>query len=435
MLVIFASVPIYGTQDITFGLGGETTGRASGVSAEPNSSFAALFNPALISAQKVPLLGFSVASTGARYNKLPRVRVDGPKYRTQTGATSEQDIAPSPPPRLLWAAGFSYPFTLPPILGGQGAGIGATLSGPFEQLRTFSAGSPYDFYSLRYGNSDDQFKATLGGSLEIIPEALYFGAGLSFYISAAGNADAIIAVDNPTGRFALDVSLNSAAIVGLYGQLEKFQASLIYRQPVDPTFEQRFQGSAQIAQGTNTITLPLIARASLYYEPQRIEADIQRTLGAFTASVGASFQQWANFRAPYLLLSAPDAQQNTAQTALPPLNLQNTLNPRVSGRWQATEALAVSAGYQFKPTPVPQETASGPLNLLDTNVHVVGISVGYRFAPSAWWPMPFTLSASGQYHFLTARAVKKNNPEFIGAPNYTVGGDAYIYGLSLDAEL
>jgi hypothetical protein len=45
------------------------------------------------------------------------------------------------------------------------------------------------------------------------------------------------------------------------------------------------------------------------------------------------------------------------------------------------------------------------------------------------------LGIFGQYHWLTERKVLKANSDSIGGPQYSFSGQAYTYGISLQAEL
>lgn len=403
-----------------------TTGRAGSVTAEPENPYPALYNPALLAAQSGPRLSISSSVARSRYEAFPSVLIDSPDFRTSTGARTTGDGQIPASDLTLWSIGFSQPFFLP-RLGGRRAGLGVVVSGPFSKLRSFQAGTPYDFASLRYGGSDSQFKGTLGTAFEILPERLFFGAGLSLFITSAGAAEATIASDNPTGRFALDVGLNTAAVLGLYGVQGKSRASLVFRQEIAPAFEQRFVGKVQVGR-VDTLYQPMVFRSTLYFEPHTFEADLQHGFDGATVSVGVSWQIWSRYQPSFLVASATRSDGVDRQTVVPALALKNTWNPRLAldlPLWN--RALVLSAGYQWRPTPLGD--TSGPINLVDSDAHIFGLGFLHHFAEGFAWGL------AGQYHYRSRRTVTKPAGNLIGAPGYEVQGEAYTYGLSLQAEL
>ena len=421
------------TQDQNYGLGGSTTGRVSSVTAEIDNPYAALFNPALLAAQSGSLFAFSTAQAKSTYQPLNSVLVDSAKYRTRDSTPRVENYTPAETQVTLWTAGFSYPFRLPAYVNRR-AGLGLALSGPYSRLRSFNSTTPYDFVTLRYGNSDSQFKATAALAAEILPGHLYAGAGISLFITASGDADANLIADNPTGRLAMDVGLNTAAVAGLFGSWDKNQLSLVYRQEIHPTLEQKFAGNVQIDQGAGTVVLPVVLKTSLYYEPHLFEIEWQREFSFGKISAGVSYQLWSQYKASYLIVETPDADEKTRSTILPDIPFKNTLNPRVSVEVPfLNRKLHACLGYQYRPSPVVD--LSGPGNLLDSDVHVFGASVQYRLTASEILPLNTTWAIYGQYHRMTSRLVEKRDPGFIGAPAYEFAGNAMTYGLSVQVEL
>ena len=135
------------SQDQNFGLGGHSSGRVSAVTAEPDNPYAALYNPALIPAQSSGKFAFSTSVVGARHATFSQVLVDSAEYRTERGMKRRQDFRLPDHSATLWAAGFTLPFSLPVALGRR-AGVGITVSGPYQKLRSFVSSTPYDFSSL-----------------------------------------------------------------------------------------------------------------------------------------------------------------------------------------------------------------------------------------------------------------------------------------------
>ncbi|MEZ4749229.1 MAG: hypothetical protein R3B54_00990 [Bdellovibrionota bacterium] len=45
-------------------------------------------------------------------------------------------------------------------------------------------------------------------------------------------------------------------------------------------------------------------------------------------------------------------------------------------------------GYQFRPSPLTDEAASGSANLLDSGTHVLGAAMEYDLGDRSWMPFP-----------------------------------------------
>lgn len=400
--------------------------------AEGENPFAALSNPAVIPSQAKPQFGFSTGIAGSSLKPSGTGLVDSPKFRTERGVTRTEPLEARNTRLGVWAVGLAYPFGLPSLMSRQ-AGFGLAISGPYERLRTFRSGTPYDFSSLRYGTSDGQFKATLSGAVELWPEHLSLGAGVSVFLSTAGAADATFVSDNPTGRLALDVGLNTAAIVGLHSREGRTSAGLVYRQEIRPTFQQKIDGKVQLG-GVDTLSQPILMQSTMYFEPAAFEGDIQHDFEWVKASAGLAYQRWSNYQPSYLVMSGPDADGGTRTTRVPDIQIRDTWNPRASLDFPLVEStLFLSTGYQYRPSPL--RDLSGNHNILDGNTHVAGASLRHRLQDTWWFPHAVTWAIYGQYHWIAARDVVKNDPDFIGAPGYRLSGNAYTYGVALQTEL
>lgn len=412
------------SQAQNFGLGGTTTGRVSAVIADPQNAFAAAYNPALIARQGSTLFSFSTSSAHLKYTPLENIR---PPAAERVDSESRANYELPSTQQMLWAIGFTYPFELSPLLSRRG-GFGITFSGPYNKIRSFLSHTPDEFYSFRYGNADSQLKGTLALSLEIVPETIYFGAGTSLFLSGAGAAEASLNTENPTSRMALDVGLNSALVTGVYAHLNRTTLAFTFHQELDPQFVESFDGSATIAG--SKFHQPILIKSSLYYEPHAFEVEAQHAFESWKVSLGISYQIWSRYKPPILVTETIDSSGEKHTTLLPEPNYRSTLNPRVSVEIPFLEnQWSVASGYQYRPTPVAD--LSGPGNALDSDAHIVGISLQRTFLPGEWMPWPTTLGLFGQYHWLTRRSVVKADPQSTGAPNYTFSANAYTYGISL----
>lgn len=416
----------FGSQDQAYGLGDRSAGRAGSITAEPENPFTALSNPALLALQPHPRFGFTTASAVASFAPMRGISL-------VPGARTTGDYRLPDSRLMLWAAGYGTSFELPAWLDERHGGFGLALSGPYERLRGYTASTPQDFFSLRYGTSDAQFKATVSLAAEIIPDWLSVGAGLSVYIVTGGSAELAVTGSNPVGRMALDVGIRAAPVFGLYFERRRTGASLVLREAIDPVFRQTVTGTVPLG-GDTILVQPLLVQSSLYYEPRLVESDVQHDFGPFTLSAGIAYQNWSRWKPAFLVAEVPDASGRVHRTQVPVISLRDTLSPRASIEVRLLgRRLTFSAGYQYRPSPV-KDTA-GPANPLDTDIHVAGLSFRHTVDEVEWLPFGFSWGLYAQYHWMKERAVTKAAPDSVGAPGYVISGRAYTFGASLGVDL
>ncbi len=422
--------PVAAMQDQTYGLGGATTGRVSGMTAEPENAFAPLLNPALIAASDTKRFTFSLSWVRSQIGNPSNVTLDNRPFRTRDGQLRIGDAVLPQAKSSLWAAGYTHPFALK-FWPNHHAGFGLTLSGPFDQFRHWLALSPYDFTPLRYGAADTQFKGTVSGAIELVPKHVFFGAGLSLFLTSAGVTEASLNAANPTGRMVMDVGFNTAGLAGLYTSFGKWGTALVYRQVVNPVFHQTFIGELEVG-GTTVANQPAAVQTSLYFEPAVVEFDTQRSFGGLVASAGVTFQQWSRYSPRYLELSTRDASGKSRGTSPAIIPMRNTWNPRASLEWRGLSKWRFSGGYQFRPTPVIDLSQAG--NLIDTDTHVLGLNIERNLGSPLFFDQ-LRVSLSGQAHIFNQRKVVKSNADFIGAPGYTISGQVFMFSLALSSDI
>lgn len=337
--------------------------------------------------------------------------MSGAIYWNAIGDRNANSIGPQSSSNWSWAIGYTHPFELFETR----FGLGFALSGPFSKLRQFFAPAPQDVFALRYGTSDNQFKATPSLGVELIENHLYFGAGLSFFITTSGSTEVTLVADDPSSRLIMDVGLNSAVVTGLYAKADQHQVGFVFRQAIQPNFQQHFVGQVQVGD-SNVLQQPMQVSANLYDEPQSLELDYQWNT-AVQVSAGIRYQFWEGYQSAILAVATANADGNTVKTQIPQWKMRNTFSPRLSMTIPAWSN-HLSLGYQYRPTPVTDSAG----HLLDSDTHVVGVSLQREFTIDAY---EFELSLSGQYHWLADRTIA----------NVLYTGEAYGYGLHLRALL
>ncbi|MBY0369504.1 hypothetical protein K2X33_02385 [bacterium] len=425
---LFSATSLHAMTDQTYGLGGMTSGRVSSVTSETENPFTAVLNPGLIAAIPEKRFGFAMNWVHAQMDNPTNVLLDSQEYRTRTGQLRSGTANIPEVTNTLWAAGYTQPFRLP-FWKDHRSGFGFSVSGPIKEFRRWLALSPYDFTNLRYGNSDVQFKGSLGLGLELIPNHLYIGGSLAVFLTSAGVSEMDLGSSNSLGRMMMDVGFNSATIFGMYGNFGKTGASLVYRQSVRPVFLQRIDGTLDL-NGSPVANQPVTVKSTLYYEPMIVEMDLQRNFDDFVLSAGVAFQQWSQYEPSYLRVATKDASGVERVTKPPFTQFRDTWNPRVSLEWRGLRGLRFGTGYQLRPTPVVDISTMG--NIIDTDVHVLGLSAAVDLGRNEFFNN-MLLAMHGQYHFMAPRQVVKADPDFIGAPGFTVSGRAWSVGASISS--
>ena len=323
----------------------------------------------------------------------------------------------------LWSLAYTYPFSLK-RLWDRRAGLSLSLTGPYGALRSLRAYEANDFYPLRYGHTDSQFQASVGWGLEIIPETFYFGSGVQFFLSGAGNSEATLSTVNPTGRLALEVGLNSALYSGVFFRRNRTSFSLAYYQEMNPEFIQRFDAKAPIG-GENTFHQPLTAKSHLYFEPHHFKLEGKYDSGPFALNAGVSYQIWSRYQPPVVLAETIDSHGLVSSTTPPDTSLRDTWNPSIGLTVPLIDTLQFQASYVYRPTAVVD--LSGVGNPLDATAHIVSLGIGQAVHEGTFLPFAFNWSLFGEQHFFESRTVVKNATSAI----YTFSGSAYVYSARI----
>jgi hypothetical protein len=422
----------WASQDVLFGLGGRTTGRTGAVIAETENAYAALYNPALIAAQSKGQFSIGTMGTSVQYSTHGEGLIDSTRYRTLDGENRSGAIQIPNQNSILWSLGYSQPLAIP-FWREHRSGIGISLSGPFDKLRRYSSSSAFDFGPLRFGTSDGQFKATTSTSLELLKEKLFLGGGINIYMSSSGVSETTSGGENPSGRMIMDVGLNTAAVFGLYAKQGFFSGAAVYRQAINPTFSQKIL--PRFALNGRESPMPSVQiDSSFYYEPALFETEAQFDLGGLVLVGGISYQWWSGYKPSYLNISSQDANGKNRSSIPPEYVVKDTWNPRVALEktfWKGNSK--ISAGYQYRPTPVADLSGSG--NLIDSTAHIVGLSFEQHLFSNQFLFSDIRVALSAQYQWMPERTVVKSSSEYIGAPGYSFSGKTWVYGLSIHAQL
>jgi long-subunit fatty acid transport protein len=160
------------------------------------------------------------------------------------------------------------------------------------------------------------------------------------------------------------------------------------------------------------------------YSPRSLTSGFALNItGGVTLDVEAQYAFWSEAPPPLLVttvdlsgeglealgiengLDAPAPGQNRVN----PPGFVDTMNWRVGVEWKTLkDMLAVRAGYQLRPTPIPDQTTG--TNFADNTAHVVSTGFGLTFR----WPQifkgPVTVEGAYQAQILQPRRTEKVSP-------------------------
>ena len=404
-LAAFASLRVQTT------MAGETSAKLGGVSAGEGHSYSALSNPAGLATLTGPAFSagtsvIGVSLEGSQTNGLGNSPLSPPKDMSTTVWSLGAATAGVGPWNRWW-------------------GLGAVLAGPYGSLQSFETNQPNQVFPFRYQGAEKQFQGTLSAALELVPNRLYFGAGLSLFITAAGSADVSVITDNPTGNMALNVKLNSAPLAGFLLTWERTRMSLVYRKGMAPSLREQFTGRVELG-GEDVLQQPMLVESTLFFEPDEWDWEIEQRIGEMTLSAGLTYSQWRPYQHSYLVSSTADQQGNRVSTRIPSIVTQNTISPRLGMQWRWNTRWSLSSGYEFSPTPlvgVSQQALPA-----DGDTHRLGLGIQNQFWREG--SRSASLGVHGQFHWISEQTLSAGANE-----SYRVSGQAHGIGLSLTARL
>ena len=162
-------------------------------------------------------------------------------------------------------------------------------------------------------------------------------------------------------------------------------------------------------------------RSVLYFEPHQLEAYWRHDFGALAVRAGITYEMWSRYQPAFLTAETKDTRGNPVVTQVPVLSLSNTLNPEVAV--SSETLLPFSIGLAFRYAPTPLRDLSGPTNFIDSDLHRIRLQAGTSLKGLGFPSVRAELI--GDYGWWSRKEVKKAQPNFVGAPGYTIQGGRY----------
>jgi long-chain fatty acid transport protein len=249
----------------------------------------------------------------------------------------------------------------------------------------------------------------------------------------------------PSGYdFGVDVAYIITPTAGLLIKFSpRFKIGFTFRDSLDMRIKLK---SSEIASGLSASpqTLDIMVASHILYTPrQYVLGTAVDILPDLTAAFDLIRTDWSGFPNPsaHISLSSPDPVLNQVLPSVPPPpdpNFSDTLSQRFGIEYRLNLIpkikTAIRAGYGWSPSPIPDQT--GESNFLDSDRHTFSGGLGIAFpAPWSLVAKPIEANFHLRYQLLAKRRVVKlgtvpaDNP---GQPGYTIDGDIFSGGLSLN---
>jgi long-subunit fatty acid transport protein len=326
-------------------------------------------------------------------------------------------------------AGYSFGLTLPvDLVLEDRLLIGVVAYFPTDVLVRARAYDPEKPFYYTYDSYTDHYDLSVAAGAKIV-DWLYLGVGLRL---AAGQSGVIsLALDPVRGRLTQQsadtfqfptAALTAGIVLGPLGVHDVVEGNLgvVYRDKSE--FDIHLPATLGIDGANINALLDVTIPAN--FEPRTITAGTSFTIVKdLTLSVDGQYVFWHEAPPPLQItvvklsgagldalglsgaLDAPAPGQNRVVSP----GFVDTVDWRAGLEYRALKGvLALRAGYQYRPTPVPDQTSG--TNIIDCNTHVVTAGFGVTFLMPHVFARPVTIDAAYQAHILEPRSVKKSNP-------------------------
>ncbi len=337
-------------------------------------------------------------------------------------------------------AGYQLAFTIPiDLVFEDRLFVGAVGYFPTNVLVRARAYDPQRPFFYTYDSYTDHYDLSIGAGARIT-DWLFAGVGLRLAAGQGGNID--LAVDPVRGRLTEQsadtfqfptASLTAGLLVGPLG-VDDFlvSAGLVYRDKT--SFDVSLPAALAIDGAGIDAVLDVVVLAN--FEPRTVSPGLSfEIVKDLTLSFDAQYAFWSEAPPPLVVttvkisgdgvdalglggaLDAPAAGQDRVPASS---GFVDTINWRAGLEYRLFKGvLALRAGYQYRPTPVPDQTSG--TNIIDNNTHVVTAGFATTFKMPHVFARPVTLDLAYQAQILEPRTATKTNPrDAIG--NWTSSG-------------
>lgn len=418
----------------TFGHDVRSQGKGNAVVADDTATAAAFVNPAALARLKRPtlLVGMQLS--------MPHLTVTLENERPGGDRLAPAVVAP--------VAGLNVAFATPlSLFVDDRIFIGISAFFPSVVLVRARAWDPARPYFYRYDSSTDYYEAFLSVGVRLFDWAA-LGAGLRLGAGQGGATN--VSMDPVRGRFTrqeLDTNQHSVVhpIVGLLlGPIgvDAVRGRIGFAFREKSTFVVALPAELAIDGLDTSLLLELLNFANFCPRTWTVGTTVQ-LFDVLDVSADVQYAQWSEAPPPFLQvqntiagdgldrlglggsLDAPAEGQNRVVSP----GFVDTVNVRVGIEGRLfDDALLLRTGYQWRPTPVPDQTSG--TNIVDNTAHIVSAGATTRFLLPMMAKQPFFLDAAYQAQILAPRATAKASArDPIGS--WTSSGVVHLTSLAI----
>jgi long-subunit fatty acid transport protein len=417
----------------TFGLSARQVGLSNSGFSLPVGGHSAYYNPASLGFIRSATLDVSFVGSYDQFDQLRNVVIASPQVQENVSLTVG-DFDPD----QTNVSGLSFGFATPV---GEKAGFGISYYMPVNNLVNADTGNLYDPQYLFFGNRLQRFLLEIGAGYQVM-KGLSVGVGANLYFGAGATSRLVLNSSAAQhAQFAMDVRPVVAPSIGItFKPAETMPESKIFRAddsigltvrlPVDTRMNLDVQ--SLVSGWFGGIPFQFLVDSSLFYDPLTVEFGGSISAGErlkLLASV--TWENWDKYISPFARLNPVTPSGNPATIDD---QFKDLWVPRVGFEFYDND-VTLRAGYEYWQSPVPVQSAVNT-NILDSNRHIVGFGVGFNLARVLGMKdSVLQMDVGGQYHFLEEVLLQKVNSQAIGAPNYTIGGNVWVYAASISTGL
>lgn len=329
--------------------------------------------------------------------------------------------------------------------------VGATGYFPTQVLIRARAHDPQRPFFYRYDSGTEHYDISVAIGAALL-EWLSIGAGARL---AAGQKGTIgIDVDPVRGRLtnqSIDTfqyptaSPTAGILVGPFGVKHLVTGSLGIAYKEKTSFDVDLPAALAIDGAETNIAVDIAVFAN--FQPRTVAGGLSfDVVDDVVIDVEAHYAFWSEAPPPMVIASLDlsgaglealgldeglDAPVEGQNRAIDP-GFVDTLSIRTGAEWKLfNDVLRIRGGYQYRPTPVPDQTSG--TNIIDATAHIVTGGFGLNFVfPGVKRPM--TIDAAYQAQILEPRtATKVSATDAVG--NWTASGAVHMLAVGFTYEL
>jgi len=418
-----------------FGFGARAVGMGGAVTALANDFSANYYNPAGLSTRKDLELSLGYAAVS------PSLNING------------LDLGVDP------VTGVEGGIILRGNAWGRTIALSIGLHLPNERITRLRALPELQPRFVLYDNHPQRLVLTTSAAIELIPDTLHFGAGLTYLSDTSGRLNVAGQVDigdaaGTTMISAVDVNFDAVRYVSaglVWTPVPEIRMGLSFRDEFDLSLDIGVVVNGDIILGGTTpdpsvlvedARLEIVSQNSNLFSPRQLAFGFAWQEPAWTLSIDITWMQWSQFKSPTALLTT-ELDTGDLPLSIPPNpkptapHFHDVIVPRLGleGRLYQDKYLTLTGrcGFWWEKSPAPAQDFT--TNFIDGDKY--GAAAGFTLAfdnVTEVLPKTFYLDFAGQFIGMNSRYHLKVNPaDPIG--DYISGGHFVGFSTNLRFDL